>query len=265
MTDEPADLLAADVRREDARPRVSRRKALLKLIARMIDVDFDQLEKRDRRRRRRQALLWTVAALVLVAALAAASVLRVQSSRQQLAKQLVTKATALRTDQDHDRALLLGALAYEVAPIPEAHRFLIETVRSNPHLVTHLHRGQRVHDVAFNPGDSLLAVASASTVAFYPLQTLLPRGAPIDLRGEVTRLRFQGGRLLVAYRDGDLSRVVAIDPERPSAEPSRVSRPVSPSLPWPPAATAICSPSRRVRRRKSSISDCAAGSPCPFP
>lgn len=222
MTDEPADPLAADVRREDARPRVSRRKALLKLIARMIDVDFDQLEKRDRRQRRRQALLWTAAALVLVAALAATSVLRLQSSRQQLAKQLVTRASALRTDQDHDRSLLLGVLAYQVAPIPEAHRFLIETVRSNPHLVTHLHRGQQVRDVAFSSGDSLLAVASFSTVTFYPLQTLRPRGAPIDLRGEITHLRFQGGRLLVAYRDGDLSRVVAVDPERPAAEPSRI-------------------------------------------
>ncbi len=222
MTDEPVDPLAADVRREDARPRASRRKALLKLIARMIDVDFDQLEKRDRRRRRRQALLWTAAALVLVAALAAAAVLRLQSSRQQSAKRLVTQATTMRTNQDHDRALLLGARAYEVAPIPEAHRFLIETVRSNPHLLTHLHRGQRVHDVAFSPGDSLLAVASASTVTFYPLQTLRPRGAPLDLGGEITHLRFQGSRLLVAYRDGDSHRVVAVDPDRPAEKPSRV-------------------------------------------
>ena len=57
LTDRPVQPLAADLRREDPSPALSRRKAFLKVVAQLIDVGFDELWQRDaRRRRRRQAM-----------------------------------------------------------------------------------------------------------------------------------------------------------------------------------------------------------------
>jgi WD40 repeat protein len=220
MTDEPADPLAADVRREDRRPREARRKALLKLVARMVDVDFDELAQRDRRRRRRQAVGWMTAAAALLAVLAIAAMVSLQQGRDALSQRLAEAAGA--NAPQTDLALLLAAMAYRVEPTPAAHRSLIETIRSNPHLVTYAHRAARVHDIAFSPDGSLLAVAGCdgdcarSNVLFLGTDTLQPSGSAAAMPGEITHLRFQNAdRLLVAYRDGPMHRVVAVNPAQP--------------------------------------------------
>jgi WD40 repeat protein len=227
ITDEPADPLAADVRREDARPRAARRKALLKLIARMIDVRFDDLAQRDRRRRKRQAMAWTTAVAVLLAVLAVAAGISLRQGREALSQRLAEAAGAAVAQPD--LALLLAATAWRTAPTPAAHRSLVEGIQANPHLVTYLHRAEQVQDVAFSPDGSVLAIGSCSgtcpqaMVSYHRTDTDAQHGRSTPFPGAITHLRFQStGRLLVAYQDGDMQRVAALDPVHPETPPSPV-------------------------------------------
>jgi WD40 repeat protein len=224
ITDTPADPLAADVRREDARPSEARRKALLKLIARIIDVEFDELARRDRRRRRRQAIAWTAAAVAVLAVLTITAGVSLRQGREALSQRLGEAAGAAAAQPD--LALLLAATAYRTDPTPAAHRSLIEAIYTNPHLVTYLHRAEQVHDVAFSPDGSVLAVASCTgtcpqaAVSVHGTGTHERRGSSAALPGPITHLRFgSADRLLVAYRDGDMHRVTALDPESPDTPP----------------------------------------------
>ncbi len=138
ITDKRVEPVAADLLREDSRPRVARRKALLKLIARIIDVEFDELWQRDRQRRRRQRL--AVGTAALVAAMVLFSLIRtgINATRIELSARLAQQATvALRSAPD--TALLLSVAAYNTSPTAAAYGSLLAAVNATEHLATSFH------------------------------------------------------------------------------------------------------------------------------
>ena len=138
LTEARAEPLAADVTREDERPRAARRKALLKLIARMIDVDFDTLEQRDRRRRKQRIVAWSISAIILLMALSGLAALWLvadaEATSQELAKQAKEKIAT-----EPDLAFLLGVEAYRIRSTVSAYDSLLTIIHEKPYLMTHLH------------------------------------------------------------------------------------------------------------------------------
>jgi|GEM_PF-4199100 len=209
-TTQPVDPLAADVRREDPRPRVARRKALLKLIARMIDVDFDTLEQRDRRRQRQRRIVWSIASIVLLTVVAGLAGLWVSETRTALSQQLAKQAR----DESHthpDRALLLGVLSYRVAKNAAAYYSIVTTIRPRQNLMAYLQHPAKVSAVAFSPDDRSLAVAACvppscevSAITRYDLDTLHILGEPVKIGGEVSEVLYlaSSGNLLVSHKSG---------------------------------------------------------------
>jgi hypothetical protein len=230
MTELPVDPLASDVRREDSRARVSRRKALLKLVARIIDVDFDTLERRDRRRRRQRAASWAagIAALGVVLALLAGTTL--DESRTALSHRIAQQARD-QVDARTELAALWSVLADRVAPTPAAYESLLAAAQSNPNLVTQLHPGGQVRAVAFDADDATIAVA-ACTGATGPCQVTVSSLAtlqaqpPVAIGGRISHLRFRPGhgQWLIARTEGQVAEVLAFDPRTPKAPPSLLYR-----------------------------------------
>jgi hypothetical protein len=182
---------------EDRRPRAARRKALLKLIARMIDVDFDTLEQRDRKRRRQAQIAWSAAGVALLAVLAMLIGSWVDETRTALSQQLAKQAHD-ESDSHPDLALLLSVLSYRTAPTPAAFESMLATTYPRQNLLFYLQHPTSVSTVAFAPDERSLAVASCvspscsrSTVTRYDIGTRRALGAPISVSGKVTELRYQ--------------------------------------------------------------------------
>jgi WD40 repeat protein len=222
-TDLPADPLAADIRREDDRPRAARRKALLKLIARMIGVDFDTLEQRDRRRRRQRRIAWSVAALALLAVLGVLTSVWLSATRTALSQQLAKQARD-ESDSRPDLALLLSVLSYRVVPTAAAFDSILETIWPRQNLVAYLQHPGRILAVAFAPDDRSLAVASCgqappcatTTITRYDLDSLRVLGAPATVSGEVGVLMYQAhsGKLLILGDGSAEHQLLTLDPEQ---------------------------------------------------
>ncbi|MFO0700748.1 MAG: TIR domain-containing protein [Nitrospira sp.] len=225
----PADPLAADIRREDQRPRAARRKALLKLIARMIDVDFDTLEQRDRRRQRQRRMIWSAAGMAVLAVLALLTGFWLSETRTALSQEL-SKQARDESDSQPDLALLLSVLSYRVAPTAGALDSILTTIGSRQNLVAFLHPPTKALAVAVAPDDRSVALASCvptacaqSTITRYDLATLHALGVPLSVAGEVRELLYQAplGRLLVHHTSSEGDELVAFDPGAPGTVPAR--------------------------------------------
>jgi WD40 repeat protein len=226
LTTERVEPLAADVTRENDNPRVSRRKALLKVIARMIDVDFDTLAQRDRRRRRQKMAAWSAAGLSLLIAFGWLTALWVNTTRistsQELAKQSLEK---IQTEKD--LGALLGVYAYYMYPTPAAYDALLTTVSENPNLVTFLRRGIDVSSIALSPDNRLVAVADCVNtecvgrdIYLYELATRRQAIDPLHVNAKnISEMVFnpEGSRLLVVTNDGEFHQLLELDTSRPDS------------------------------------------------
>lgn len=84
----------------DVRPSCdSKRDALLKLIAALLDVPFDELRQRERSRQRRQRLAFASAAAIILAALGVAAGFTYLSRREAAAQQRVAQLEAQKSEQ----------------------------------------------------------------------------------------------------------------------------------------------------------------------
>ena len=237
LTNEPAEPLAADVTREDQKPRSSRRKALLKIIARMIDVDFDTLEQRDRRRRRQRTATWSAIGLSLFIVFSWLAAQWVQATQVSTSQQLAKQSKETQTT-DKDLSALLAVNAYHMYPTPAAYDALLTTVSENPNLITFLRRGVRVSDIAISADNALVAVADCPNpkceyqeIHVYDVKTRQHAFKPIrlDVKG-IGKIRFQGRRLFVVAQNDDTYQLLALDVDQPTSQPTmlyRVNRPIA--------------------------------------
>ena len=206
-----AEPLAADLYREDANPRQSRRKALLKVIARMIDVDFDDLAQRDHKRRlqrlRRIAALSGAVVTVLVAAVTQWYWQSVENN----VKTMVREAKQVQ-QYDPELAALLSLRAYAMDPSVAAYDGLIAVATSNPHFQSILHRGQRPEAAAIDYDDDLVAVAACvddscakHALSLYRQGRTDPIGEPVVISADaVVAVAFRPDRpevFVTAYQD----------------------------------------------------------------
>jgi len=233
----PADPLAADVQREDDRPRAARRKALLKIIARMIDVDFDTLVQRDRGRRRQRAAALVVSGAAILGVTVLLAVLGLRESRRSLSQQLAMQARTQASEKP-DLSLLLGVLSYRIAPTPASLESILSTLWPRENLVGYLRHadeapgtGRGVSSIAFDHEDANVVLATCkdetcrtSLLTRYDLDGLHPRLNPIEVPGEVTALHFRkpDGRILVASNRPDSCDLLEIDPGTRTRAPSRI-------------------------------------------
>jgi hypothetical protein len=228
-TGEPDEPRAPDLRREGlARVRAQ-------LAAGLLGIPFDTLWRRDRRRHRRMVLAMAAASLVVTVTLAAFGAAAVQQARETLSRTLAHEAT--QAGVATDLALLLAAEAHEIAASPEAHASLLRAVRSNPRLVTYVHRAERIQDVSIDGAAMVLAVAScsgscpASELSVYRLDQLEASAPPVSFPGEIRALRMQDdGGLIVSYVDGEQHVVERLDirnPGGPRALVYRTNEPVA--------------------------------------
>jgi len=236
ITRDRVEPLAADIRREDPAPRTARRKALLKLIARIIDVDFDSLWQRDAQRRRRRLAILSVAAALLASLLLGLTLLGANATRSEISGRLAEQAAAESADAP-GRGLLLSVAAYETAPTAAAYGSLLTSVASATHLIGGFHAMAGVSALAVSHDNAQLAVATCRTTPtctdsvlhLYDLAALREARPPIALTGsQVTGLAFQPqtGRLLMVESRDDFHRVAALDvtASAPEPEPEQIYR-----------------------------------------
>lgn len=173
--------LAADLRaRSGDRPREVRRLALLKLIAGLLDVEFDALRRRDDERRRRK-LVWLAsagtAATILFAGLAATAVVQWRRAEQEL---VVSRA-------ENIAAQAQLALAQAIAPDtpnsitrPDINRsalLALESLRMHPGLAADSVLRRALYALA--PERLMLKLATDEF-----LSGVSPDGAPLRARGD---------------------------------------------------------------------------------
>jgi WD40 repeat protein len=220
ITGDPVEPLAADIRREDRRPRVARRKALLKLIASIIDVDFDDLWRRAEQRRRRVIAVGGIAAALVMIVIVGLLWTGVTASRSELSVRLADQAKAeLATPH---RALLLSVAAFETAPTAAAYGSLLRAVEATPHLLTSFSDPAVVTAVSLHGEERQLAVArcptadcTSTSIHLYDLDTGRQARLPFEIgEGSVTDLAFHpaGGDLLAVESAASGHRVVTVDP-----------------------------------------------------
>ena len=233
ITDERTEPLAADLLREDPRPRVSRRMAFLKLVAGIIDVDFDELWGRDRQRRRRRMLATGAAALASLLVLFGLTMTGLNATRAELSSRLAQQATVAVRDQP-DTALLLAVAAYNTSPTAAAYGSLLAAVDATTHLVTSFHDLADVSALALGNDGQSLAVAGCeepactdSTILVYDVVTGRLSHSPIELNeGQVADLTFESstGHLWAVLSSADNHRLVSLDLTQPSPTPEQIFR-----------------------------------------
>ena len=231
LTGERTEPLAAD-----ARPKSDgKRGALLKLLAAIIGVRFDDLKQRDleRQRRfwRRVGLAAAVSVVVLLALTIFAFTQRNEAVRQRdvaeqrardaLSRQLAVSAEAAIEPQ-LDRGLVLAAYAAQVSPTIEARRVLRSALRRMPTLERFLtSAGSGVLVLAVEASGRLAAVGRADgSVDIFDIDT--GQRQP----GDAVRLAHPPFRL--AFSAGDPGRVLAVsrDAGLRSIRDARMSEPV---------------------------------------
>jgi WD40 repeat protein len=162
--------------------------ALLKLIAGILGVRFDELRRRDQQRQA-QRLRWiTGVALVAVAIFAGIAwyandqrLLAQERARVALSRQLSVLAEKERAQGSLQRALLLSAAGYRAAPTHEATQSLYRALADQPQLLAFLsgHRDD-VWSLAFSPDGSTLASASSDrSVILWDIASRKPVGKPL--------------------------------------------------------------------------------------
>lgn len=234
ITGQLVEPLAADLTREDDRPRIARRKALLKLIARMIGVDFDDLWQRDRQRRRRRFAAAGVSALVVLTLFLALARIGLNAGRSEVSARLAEQATA-SLNETPDLALLLSVAAYRTAPTPSSYGALLTTVEETSHLITYLREPQgTVTALAIRPDGQQVAVArcisspcTESRIFLYDPDDPAAGSQPLPLEiGRVSRLLYEPKteQLLTVTSDEDSWRLIRIDEQTSPPNPEQLFR-----------------------------------------
>lgn len=188
----PMEPLAVDVRR------LGRRDALLKIVAALLDLDFDQLKRRDERRSRRRlaVLAATVATtLTVLGAMGWSALESARTARLQSIDRLTAEVRNALADGRADAATPALAELSTLLPDDEGHALVLRTVASQFYPVARLVQGHE----------------RPSYLRFGSRLWFLPReGSPVALRdgGDIRRvllsddLRFgveviEGGALVV--------------------------------------------------------------------
>lgn len=227
LADTRAEPLAADARPLGDGPR----NALLKIIAGMLGVPFDDLRRRDEARRRRQRLIIgtsTLAGLLVLAGLGLYARLQSRNAATQqehaTAQALVSRATDAVARNQFDRAILLAVAASGFGETPELLRLVQTLQTAEPGLTKYLFVGEgAVTALAVDAtGDYAAAATDTGTVTVLDLRT--GQAAGPTLRGdgtEIAALCFAGGRrdrvfaitaddMLLDWPDGQTVRATAI-------------------------------------------------------
>lgn len=220
ITGDPIEPLAADIRREDRRPRVAKRKALLKLIASIIDVDFDDLWRRAEQRRRRVVAVGGIAAALVMTVIVGLLWTGVNASRSELSVRLAEQARA-ELAAPH-RALLLSVAAFETAPTAAAYGSLLRAVGATPHLLTSFSDPAVATAISLRGEERQIAVArcptadcTSASIHLYDFDSGRQARLPFEIgEGRVMDLASRpasGDLLAVESADGG-HRVVTFDP-----------------------------------------------------
>ncbi len=153
----------------DARPVADgKSNALLKLLAGMLRLEFDQLRRRDYERQLRTRTIWSAVLLLIATALGGLAFYAnhqrgIAEERQRIAfsRQLATEALA-EAPTRLDRALLLAVESHHVAPTAEAKGAMLQILQSAPGLTAILPAHERrVTALAISPGGHFIASGSA--------------------------------------------------------------------------------------------------------
>lgn len=183
----PPEPLAADLSREDQNKRVSRRKALLKVIARMIDVNFDDLERRDLRRRRQRMLIGAVSLFLVLALIGAAVARWYLESIDNSAKTMARQAKQLSRN-DPEFAALLSLRSFALSPNAAAYDSLITVATSNQNFHAVAIRGERVEAAGLDANDQFIVAASCADQACEKHELTLSNLRGMDPVGRPVRL-----------------------------------------------------------------------------
>jgi len=161
VTTDREEPLAADITRDADTPRESKRRALLKIIARIIEVDFDTLEMRDKKRRRQRFFLTLLITFSIV--LIASFLLNrwYTESLDNIAKNMARESKLLVT-KDPELSALLSMRSYQLKPSALVYDSLMSASTGNPHFDAVVYRGNKGSTVATSIDDKLMAVADCS-------------------------------------------------------------------------------------------------------
>lgn len=203
--------IAADLRPGKDKPH----DALLKLLAGLLDVRFDDLRRRDQERAARRRNWITAGSLATTALFGALALYAFQQqgvaeerSRVALSRQLAAQAANDTADlnasgrrTDHARALLLAIHALRIKPTAEARAALFKAVLASPQPMRYLwgHTAPMTA-VAFSPDARRLASAdeSGGVIVWDTATAQLVCRLPRLHRGAVTSVAFHPGEPLLA-------------------------------------------------------------------
>lgn len=196
--------LAADMRSKRLGGKDGRRRALIKLVAALIGVQFDELWRRERRRWWTRLVVGGVALIALGATIAFTfqHITAVSESRR-----LATHAINL-TERQFDLALLLAADAYATSPTEEAEESLFHVVLDRPQLRGLMPAGTQV---ALSPDGKLIAIGDTKgKIHVYAAPSNELRASLEDEReSRIRGLRFSkdGSRLASLSESGNIQVV----------------------------------------------------------
>ncbi len=232
---EPTEPIAADARKSGDGDRL----ALLKLIAGLLGVRFDDLRRRDQERAARRRNLITAGSVALALVFAGIAgyawrqkLLAQERARIALSRQLAAQALGLLPGgaadarrPDYPLALLLAVRALRTEPTAEARSALLKAALDSPRPLAYLwQHNAPVSGLVISPdGRWFASTAGEHQVQLWDMATLrpLPQAPPVA-----------GATALAIALDGDL---LAVGGELSGVSLWRVSdaRPVGPRLDWP--------------------------------
>ena len=164
LTSERAEPLAADARRQGD----GRYRALLKLLAGMLDVGFDELVQREKRRRVRRMIAVGAAAVLTIAALTAFWFNRQRAiGRQQrinFAQALANEALQRRTAIDPSLSALLAVESLRIAATTDGVSAALASMALVPRRLREFRHADRVTVLSF-AADGTTLVSGATTGA----------------------------------------------------------------------------------------------------
>jgi WD40 repeat protein len=173
ITSTPAEPLAADARQQgDGRPG-----ALLKLLAGMLQVGFDDLRHREKRRRRRRMLGIGLAAAAATVALGTGWMNRQNAIRRQetinAAQRLAGESlqAAGLPGTDPSSGALLAVESLRKAATPDGVSAAVASLALVPRRLAELHAGGSVTHLAFSADNKTLVSASEDQVRVWDLVT----------------------------------------------------------------------------------------------
>ena len=188
----------------DARPRGALRDARLRVVAAILEIEYDALRRRDAVRRRRRAWQLGAAALALALVLASAAAEVYRTGRLSRAHAMVAAGRAALPARP-DLARTLAVEADGIAPSAESHALLIDSLETAPRLEADLRHA--LTELAVDPRGAHAAgfvetTGSRGSVTLWDLrrrpltvQTLAP---PLDHAGGFS-FSPSGNTLFAAY------------------------------------------------------------------